>query len=262
VSRWCLDGYLYEIHPRVYAVGHRSRSLDGDLAAAVLYAGPGAMLSHATAAWWLGLTQYRPNLIHVSTPWKRAGRPGLAIHGRRTLERIPHKGIPVTTLPQTLLDYASAYPLDDVRYVLAEAEYHWRPDLDEVRRSAGRGKPGSTVLHRAIDTHWPELARTRSRTERAFLFLCERGGLPRPQVNVHLYGIRVDVYWPEYRLAVELDGGRGHSTERQVNRDHSRDLRLRSKGETVRRYSEPQVLHRGEAVLADVRAAIAQRGAA
>jgi hypothetical protein len=225
--------------------------------AALLYAGPGAMLSHTTAAWWYGLTEHRPKVIEVSTPRQRASVRGrVRIHGRRALKRVPHNGLPVTTIPQTLLDYASTHPLDDVRYVLAEADFHRVLDLEAVRSLAGRGRPGSASLKRAIEIHWPELAHTRSPTERAFLFLVEEGGFPRPLVNRRVHGVRVDVYWPQYRLAVELDGGQGHNTERQVNRDHGRDLKLRAHGETVRRYSRPQVLQHGPAVLADLSAAI------
>ena len=139
-----------------------------------------------------------------------------------------------------------------MRYVLAEADYHRIVDLDAVREQAGRGKPGSTLLRTAVDHHWPELARTRSRVERAFLFLCEEGGLPRPLVNEKLFGMTIDVYWPQFRLAVELDGAKGHSTERQVGRDHGRDLRLRGFGITVRRYAEPQVLYDRDMVLRDL----------
>jgi hypothetical protein len=116
---------------------------------------------------------------------------------------------------------------------------------------------GTTKLRAAIDNHWPELARTRSRVERAFLFLCEEGGLPRPLVNEKLYGLTVDVYWPQYRLVVELDGRKGHSTERQVTRDHGRDLILRRHRIVVRRYAEPQVLYEGDLVLQDLLTAIA-----
>jgi very-short-patch-repair endonuclease len=243
----------------VHAVGHCAPSVEADLAAAVLYAGPGAMLSHGTAAWWWGLTDRRPRLIDVSTPWRRGRRPGLRIHGRRRLPRVPHNGLPVTTVAQTLLDYAATHPRGDVRYVLAETDYHRLLDLDAVHQLLGRGKPGTSRLRQAIDTHWPELARTRSRVERAFLFLCEEGGLPRPWVNRKVYGIRVDVYWPQYRLAVELDGCKGHGTERQVARDHGRDLILRQNRLTVRRYAEPQILYEGDAVLADLYTAVTAR---
>jgi hypothetical protein len=49
IVRWVGAGYLHQVHPRVYAVGHRAPSVEADLTAALLYAGPGAMLSHATA---------------------------------------------------------------------------------------------------------------------------------------------------------------------------------------------------------------------
>src|SRR5579884_2411232 len=67
VCRWVADGYLTLVHPKVYAVGHRAPSYEADLFAAVLYAGPGAMLSHQAAAWWWRLTDRRPPVIDVST---------------------------------------------------------------------------------------------------------------------------------------------------------------------------------------------------
>ena len=256
ISRWLAEGYLQVVLPRVYAVGHRAPSFEADLTAAILYAGPGSMLSHATAAWWWELTDRKPKVIEVSTPRRCRGVRGLVVHGRRSVKAVPHKRLPVTDVAQTLLDRATTHPLNDVRYALAEADYHRLVDFDELRRAACRGRPGSRRLRTAIDSHWPELARTRSRVERAFLFLCEEGGLPRPLVNEKLHGLTVDVYWPQYRLVVELDGARGHGTERQVARDHGRDLILRQNRIIVRRYAEPQVLSDGGAVLADLLEAI------
>jgi very-short-patch-repair endonuclease len=258
IAQWVKEGYLHQELPRVYSVGHRSGPVEADLAAALLYAGPGAMLSHKTAAWWWKLTSHHPQVIDVSTPRQCRSLPGVTVHGRRSLDRAWHNGLTVTNVPQTLLDYASQMPFEDVRYVLAEADYHRVLDLEAVGAICGRGRPGATALRSAVKVHWPDLARTRSRLERAFLFLIESAGLPRPQVNVRVCGLRVDCYWPEHKLAVELDGGKGHSTTRQVGRDHGRDLKLRSKGILVRRYAEAQVYRQGEAVLADVRAALDQ----
>jgi len=253
ISDWLADGYLFLIHPRVYAVGHRSGPIEADLAAALLYAGPGAMLSHQTAAWWYRLTDRQPSVIHVSTPRKVSSVDGVYVHGRRHIERTWERGLTITTIPQTLLDYASQSPFDDVRYVLAEADYHRRIDLDGVHAVVGRGKRGSVRLEKALEVHWPELARTRSRLERAFLLLIEDGGLPRPHVNVRVCGFTVDCYWPKQRVVVELDGGRGHNTERQVGRDHGKDLTLRAAGIIVRRYAEVQVMQHGRVVLDDLR---------
>ena len=68
LGRWCADGYLHKVLPRVYAVGHPGPSTEADLAAAVLYAGPAAMLSHGTAVWWLELLRHPPKELHISTP--------------------------------------------------------------------------------------------------------------------------------------------------------------------------------------------------
>src|SRR5437764_15493146 len=103
ISRWIRQGYLFPRLPRVYAVGHPARSTEADLAEALLYAGPGAMLSHGTAAWWLGLVDERPKQIHISTPRQVKSLRGIKVHGRRTLERSWHKRLPTTTLAQTVV---------------------------------------------------------------------------------------------------------------------------------------------------------------
>src|SRR5579859_738487 len=64
LQRWRDHGYIHLVLPGVYAVGHRAADHTADLAAALLYAGPGAMLSHGTAAHWLGLIDERPKQIH------------------------------------------------------------------------------------------------------------------------------------------------------------------------------------------------------
>jgi predicted transcriptional regulator of viral defense system len=76
VSRWIKQGYLHRTLPRVYAVGHAAPNVEGDLAESLLYAGPGAMLSHGTAAWWFGLIDRPPSTIHVSTPRRCRSRRG------------------------------------------------------------------------------------------------------------------------------------------------------------------------------------------
>jgi hypothetical protein len=171
------------------------------------------------------------------------------------LDRVWHRGLTVTTVPQTLLDYASQSPFGDVRYALAEADYQRALHLEAVRAVLGRGKPGSGKLAAALAVHWPDLARTRSKLEREFLFLVEAGGLPRPLINVRVCGFRVDCYWPKQRVVVELDGVQGHSTPAQVARDHGRDLKLRAARIVVRRYGSTHVNGQPALVLADLGAA-------
>jgi len=230
VERWLADGRLRRVHIGVYAVGHRALSIEGRLAAALLYAGPGAMLSHATAAWWWGLWEAAPSRIHVSAPGRRRSVPGLAVHGRRRLERVWHRRLSVTTVAQTLLDLAiDAAPMA-LRRALAEAEYRRLVKLDAVAAVARRGVAGSAALNTAVTSHRPELALTRSRLEERFLALCEAEAIPIPQVNATVCGLEVDALWEEQKLAVELDSRTWHISTLQFEEDHRRDRALRRGG--------------------------------
>jgi Protein of unknown function (DUF559) len=254
VSRWTDSGYLHVVLPRVYAVGHRAPSVEADLWAAVLYAGPGAMLSHATALWWHRLLDHRPWPLQVSTPRRCRSLDGIRVYGRRAHERTPHKGLPTTALEQAMLDFAARAPHERLRYVLANADYHNVLDIHALQVLAGSGRAGSTKLKRALARHEPKLARTRSPLERTFLVLCERAGIPMPDVNEMVAGVLVDAVWRERRLVVELDGRENHSSWAQIQNDRSKELRLRAAGFGVVRYGTQQVDEELDLVAADLAA--------
>jgi hypothetical protein len=254
ISAWVSTGYLHRVLPRVYAVGHIAAGPEADLAAALLFAGPGAMLSHATAAWWWGLLDRQPSFIDISTP-KRCESPNsrINVHSRRKLERTWHRRLPLTTVAQTLIDFASEAPPGRLKRVLAEADYRRLLDVVALQRLAGRGRPGSGALRQALEAHRPDLARTRSELEQRFVELCIRGHIPPPELNVTVCGLMVDALWRDQRLIVELDGRAAHGTQAQLARDHERDLRLRAAGFRVLRYSWRQVTRAPALVLADLR---------
>jgi len=257
VARWVSDGYLHRVLPRVYAVGHRAPSVEADLAAAVLYAGPGATLSHATALWWRGLIDRQPWPIEVSTARRCRSLHGVAVHGRRGCRREWHRGLPVTTTEQALLDFAAVAPLDRLRHALANADYLKVLDLGALHARAGPGRAGSARLRAALERHEPKLARTRSPLERLFLPFCERYGVPLPDdVNVWIEGILVDAVWWKQRLIVELDGRGNHSSWAQIQRDRSNELRLRGARFDVRRYGTAQIEEEAEMVARDLLAGL------
>jgi hypothetical protein len=150
-------------------VGDAAHSREADLWAAVLYAGPGAALSHLTAAHWRGLVAFPGPVIHVSTPRSCVSPPGLLVRGRRPSDTRPIVGgLPVTPLAETLLGLAASSPdLILVRKALARIEYaHGWLDVAALRDACGRGRPGSARLNRALDIHasaWPRPT-ARSRT--------------------------------------------------------------------------------------------------
>jgi very-short-patch-repair endonuclease len=235
VTRRVQLGRLHRLHRGVYAVGHRSLSWRGRWLAAVLAAGDGAVLSHASAA---ALWEYlRPiqGRVHVTVgaAVHRSSRPGLRIHRSRTLtarDITRRRGIPVTSPARTIEDIRGEVEPYLFRRALRQAELagHRVPHLDRVKR-------------------------TRSDLELLFLRLCDRHGLPRPLVNQRVHGYRVDFYWPDQRLAVETDSWDYHRGSVAFEDDHDRDLELRAHGITTRRYTGDQLEAAPEAVVADLR---------
>ena len=183
ITRWLRAGRLHRIHPHVYALGHRAISLEGQLWAALLYAGGGAVLSHTTAAWIWSLIDAEPTAIHLTARAAAASLPGVRVHRRRLVERAECRGLPVTSVARTLLDLAGTLSFRQLRRAMSEADYRGLLDPSEIEAVLGRGRSGSRALRRALDTHLPELAQTLSVLEERFFELCEMAGLPLPEAN-------------------------------------------------------------------------------
>jgi Transcriptional regulator, AbiEi antitoxin/Protein of unknown function (DUF559) len=238
VWRRVAAGRLHRLHRGVYAVGHRSLSWRGRWLAAVLAVGDGAVLSHTSAAALWEFLRPIPGPIHVSLPAAvhRSPRPGLRIHRSRTLTRrdLTHRhGIAVTTPSRTIEDIRDGIEPYLFRRALRQAEL-----------------AGHRVPHLGL------VKRTRSDLELLFLTLCDDHGLPRPLVNHRVAGRLVDFFWPEQRLVVETDSWDYHRGSVSFEDDHDRDLELRARGFTIRRYTGDQLEAAPQAVAADLRGAL------
>ncbi len=257
IGRWMSGGYLYHRRPQVYAVGSPAQTVESDLWEAVLYAGPGAMLSHATAAKWLDMIDRWPPVIHVSTPRRRGSLPGICVHSRRTgLTRTFHGGIPVTSIADALLDLASAGEIGLVRRSFARLDYQRRLHTGIVRQACRRGRNGSLRLRKELDRYDPLMARTRSNLEIAYLRL----ELPPPDdVNVDVGGVSCDIVYYDARLIVMLDGVGNHRSPGQVRRDLADAFELRKLGWLVLRYGDAEIDGQPAAVRIEVLAHLAQR---
>jgi hypothetical protein len=226
-------GLWQQVHLGVYATFTGVLEWDARLWAAVLYAGPGALLSRETAAEVLRLTDQRIPVIQVTIPESRRVRPphGVRIH-RSSFDYPrwrPMRGIPPHTFyADTIVDLvAAADSRDDVvawvsrgiaRRLVTKAELtaavgarnrlRWRDQLDEIIGTVADG------------SHFPLEYRYDRDVERAH-------GLP-PAVRQAKFvmpdgtrGFR-DRYYENYGLIVELDGAGYHPAE-QRGRDQARD---------------------------------------
>jgi very-short-patch-repair endonuclease len=222
--------------------------------AAVLSCGPGAVLSHDSAAALLGIRSGEGEEIEVSVcpGWDRR-RPGIRVHRRRALEAHAigtFDRVPVTSPVQTLIDLAGRRDRLGVERMVDEAD---RLDLvtpSVLRAALGdhRGEPGVARLRTWLDRRTFRL--TRSRLERLFLPLVRDVGLPMPETKAWLNGFEVDFLWPDLRLVVETDSLRHHRTPAQQSRDHRRDQTHAAAGYMPLRFTHEQVRYEPEQVRA------------
>jgi len=244
-------GTLHRIHQGVYAVGHPQRTIHHRLMAAVLACGPGAVLSHRTAAALLGLRNSTHADVDVTAPNRRGRVPaGIAAHRDCSLtdaDRTTRHGIPCTTAARTLLDFAAVAPMWELRKAVSEAEVQHVLDHRAVRRliKAHRGRRGVACLRKVMDEIHPQTKRTRSEMEILFLRMCERAGLPHPKVNITIYAggrrTKPDFLWPEAGLIVEADSRRYHDTDSAFQSDREREQRLQVEGWRVSRCTWEQI---------------------
>jgi hypothetical protein len=226
-------GRWQRVHAGVYATFTGPMTRDAQLWAAVLAAGPGAQLSHQTAAEFNRLTDRPSPSIHVTIPPNRriTSPQGVIIHLASTLTfgwRFARGIPPHTFAEETVVDLVhAATDLNDViawvtggfgkgklsesrlkDVAAARKRLRWRGDLDEIIR-AGAGGAHSVIEYRY--DHDVEQAH----------------GLPTAAKQVKYTkpdgsrGFR-DRYYQKYKLIVELDGKQYHPLEHR-GRDQDRD---------------------------------------
>jgi Transcriptional regulator, AbiEi antitoxin len=181
-------GRLHPVHRGVYAVGRPGLSGAAWWMAAVLAAGPDAVLSHRDAAALLGMLSSARSRIEVTTPGGRRRRHGIQFH-RAVLhpdEVTVVNGIPVTTVPRTLLDLAAVVERRQFERALHEAEVLRLTDalsLDDLLARHSR-RPGTRAVRAVLAEVRLGAAITRNDLEDGFLRFLEEARLPRSEVNV------------------------------------------------------------------------------
>jgi very-short-patch-repair endonuclease len=225
-------GRLYRLYAGVYAVGYRPVSPYARALAAVLACGPGAALSHGSAATLWGISREWDEPLEVTARSARR-RPGLCIHRSKTLTEgdvTLQYGIPVTTPARTLLDNTPRLADRALARAVNELRLEGYLKLGEVTELLTRHSPTRATNRLRGHVARPERAPTRSEFEDAFLPFVERYHLPEPEVNTRVAGHEVDIFFPDHRLAVELDSWRYHSGRAQFESDRDRDPDLLAAG--------------------------------
>ena len=212
-------GRLRPMARGVYAVGHEALTRRSRWMAAVLAAGPGAVLSHRSAGALYDICREGPRIEVIA----RRGR-------RLQIERDEWQildGIPVTTPARTLFDLAAVLKPEHLERAFNQAEYHRLTSpvpLGALLQRHPR-RPGAKALRKLI----AERVRHRTRTEMEadFLAFLDEERLPRPDATnvcrtIRGRDIEADAVYLRHRIIIELDGG-SHTTYARFHGDRSRD---------------------------------------
>jgi hypothetical protein len=217
----------------VYAVYSGEPSRETALWAALLRAGPGAVLSHQTAAERHGLIDEPYPSIIITVPGSRSPArtkiPGVVIHRSDTILRTRHPAMlpPCTRVEDTVLDLMQIAPSFDDAYawicraigrrrttadriayaMAARKKMRWRRDIAIALGDAADGALSVLeyrYVHRVERPHGLPVARRQAQIR---------------QGSGNRY---LDNLYEEYTICVELDGTAAHPADEQW-RDKRRD---------------------------------------
>ena len=242
LSRWQIrhrlgTGRLTRLHRGVYGVGPVPGVLQREMAAA-LACGPGAVVSHWSAAYGWELTRAREGrAVAISVPRDvRLNDTGIRVF--RTLELADDEatsldGLHLTTPARTLFDLSGWVSDGELRRAVVRAVPRLvdPADIQALLRRYPRRR-GRKRLRRLMEIYGDQ-GLTRSEAEREFLRVLRSGGLPLPETNVFVAGYEVDCLWRDARLIVEIDGRAYHSDATAFQGDRERDAALTAAGYRV-----------------------------
>jgi very-short-patch-repair endonuclease len=244
------NGRLFRVHRGVYAV-IPNVTVEGVFLAAVKACGPGAVLSHFSAAVLHGWFEWdgRYPEVTVGNPRKHAG---IRSHRSKTIERVVVRGIPVTPPVRTVIDLSAQMPYAGVRRAMAEGLSRGQFKASDFVTGRHRG---AAKLRRILATAAP----TRNEYEDVVNEVIRLAGLPAPDVNLRRGRYIPDFRWPQYRVILEADSRRYHGHLLARADDRRRQASLEAQGELVVRTTWHEIVSRPNAMVARVREAIESR---
>jgi very-short-patch-repair endonuclease len=232
-------GQLLRVRSGVYRIAGSPESWDQHLLAACLGGGPTTVASYRCAAvlWGFAGAEH-PELFEVTVPRDRRARlPGVLVHDSRVLggRHVTRNGVvPVTTPARTLCDLTAYWTYSAVERAVDDALRRKLTALRTLRAVfldlATQGRRRSTVMRAVLDDRMVGVEPGESAQEQKIARWLVNAGLPEPvqqqrvRVGVHRY--RLDLAYPQLKIAIEYNGWDAHSTRTAFDRDRMRDIEL------------------------------------
>jgi hypothetical protein len=224
------------VHDSVYRIVGTPLQWHGRLLAATWAGGREARASHGSAGEVWEMPGRSIAAIEITCRrWKRTRQAGLVVHESRMLTELDgtvRNGIPVTTASRTIFDLAGTVGRRTLDLAIENALRRQLTTLDELAdvldRLGRRGRSGTTALRGALDRRAADDAFTESEAEQLIRRLLTEHGLPEPvpQHEVRDRGgrlvARVDLAYPELKIAIEYDSYEHHVGRDALVRDSAR----------------------------------------
>jgi hypothetical protein len=224
--------------------------------AAVLACGPGAVLSHRSAARLHELRDWGYTRIEVTVPRRsRRAHDGVLVHCSTTLtpaDVTVVNNIPVTTVARTLLDLGDVLNQRQLERGFDQAELAETLDLNAINDQLARNptRRGAKKVRTVLATHYIGRTPTWSENEELLLSITRGLNLPDPETNAFIVlddggpPLRADFVWRDRKIIVEADSERWHASRQRMETDRRRDQRLTAAGWRVIRTTWKQMKHR------------------
>ena len=264
------DGPWQQLLPGVYLARAGSPGIDQRDMAALLYAGPGSVITACAALKRLGIRA--PSISHVdvlvSAKRRRQSVGFVRVqHTTRMPGLVCVSGkIHFTMVPRAVADAARGLTgIREVRAVVADAVQRDRCRVAELASELDAGPVAGSARFRRV---LAEVASgVRSVTEGEFRDLVLRAGLPVPMFNARLYSGDVliavaDAWWPEAGVVAEVDSREWHLSPEDWERTLRRHARLTSEGILVLHFTPKQIRNEPAQVMATLCATLAARRSA
>jgi hypothetical protein len=265
VDRWVRSGLWIRLYPGVYRLASFPSSPESFLRAALLVGGPSSYASHSSAAWLHGLLDHPGPEPTITVPANHLVRTGglTVTRTRRLQQPIMRRRFPCTSVPRTILDYATLAGPDELDELIDRAVARRVVGLDSIldvcRTTVGH--PGRPFLRSRLDARGIAAGPHPSVLESKMVRTLHDHGVPTPKAEV-CWGpnrrYRLDFAYPQLRLVIEVNGWAYHSSPEQARRDSARRNALNRAGWTVLEFDWWEVTHEPHRVAADVAAAIAR----
>jgi very-short-patch-repair endonuclease len=236
---------------------------------------PAAVVGFTTAGRHLGFRGMSDPMVHVLVPHDaRLDLPGVATHRCRRIDPVDiirqrSDGIRLTTPQRTLFDAAALIGVDATESAIEQALAERRCNLELLMATAARlhhpRRPGGDIFVSVLDLRprWRRAAR--SQLERRVRQAIEAEGLPDPQVNMPYTlqngeRLEIDLAWPEWKTAVEVDHRFWHDQPIRSVRDKRRDRKLGREGWFTVRFTEREIAEALDELVTDLADILAERG--